>query len=230
MFRSIAICNYLFRCLYEFFQPHCLGFFLSVHLHTVSDDGSSSVNGHHTDGFISVVSSVLIVWSTTVTGLEQLIKLIISYLQVSTACLGDVSCIRFVKHVVTVLLVLYAQTQTEFGVTPDIVIYCTAWFLCGKNQMYTKASSYLSNTDQLSHEVRLFSLKFRKLIDDDKQMRYRSLCFIGFDQFGVGVDIVYTIIVKNLLSSAVFTLYGYHCTVDLVSGKVGDLSHHMWQA
>ena len=98
-------------------------------------------------------TGVLIIHCSAVTGLEQLIKLVISHLEITPACLGNIGGIRLVKHIIAVLTILNPQTQTELGIAPDIVVHCTAGLLGCQNQMNSQAPPYLSHADQLLHKV-----------------------------------------------------------------------------
>ena len=75
------------------------------------------------------------------------------------------------QHLHGVLFVLYAQTELETAVRPDLFIHDTCRFLGCQNQMYTQASAYSCQCNQVLHEIRMVLLQFSKFIHD-------------YDQFG----------------------------------------------
>ena len=121
------------------------------------------------------------------------------------------------KHIHAVLAVLHSQAEFEFGIAPDIFVHRTAGFLSGQNQMHPQAAPHLGHTDKLPHKIRLFPLQFRKLVNDDKKMGNRLPGLSVLIQSGIGVNVVYTVLVKDPLPAHIFALNGNHGALYLVS-------------
>ena len=98
--------------------------------------GCTSVVAKH-PGDICLVSAVLIINSSAPSGLEKLIEFVIADLHVAASGLGNVSSIRLMEHIHTVLSVLHTEAESELGVTPYIIINGSRGFLCGKDKVDT---------------------------------------------------------------------------------------------
>ena len=133
------------------------------------------------------------------------------------------------KNLITIALLLHLQTELELRVTPDLVVYDTRRFLCCKYQMNAKASSDTGGTNKLLHEVRLFCLKFRKLIYKKYQVRKRNLCPSLFIQLYVIVDLVNFVLGKKLLPLDKFRLDRLKRSVYLLSVNVCNSTVKVWQ-
>ncbi len=129
-------------------------------------------------GFQTAV--LIIIGRAAESRLKKFKQFVIAHLHIAASGLRDIRGIRSVEHVVAVLSVLHAQTQSELGVAPDIIVYRSARFLCRQNQMHTQASADLRNADQFAHEVRFFPLQFRKFVDNNKHVRHRQTRLVVF--------------------------------------------------
>ena len=111
------------------------------------------------------------------------------------------------EHIHTVAPALNTQAQSELCVAPDIIVNSSARLLCGKDKVYSKASSHLRHAYKLTHELRLFPFHFRKLVYDDKKMRNCHCGFLFLIEICVGVDIVYAFLAEYHLPTLYLTFY-----------------------
>ena len=167
---------------------------------------------------------VLFPSGTTKSGLQLLVYLIITDLEITASCLCQISCIRMMQHIIAVLPILYPQAKSKPGITPDIIIHRSTRFLCRQNQMQTKTAPDLRHTDQLPHKIRFLPFQLGKLINNQKQVRNCFLCFAFMIQPQISTDIIHSIFCKNPLSSAILTLNRDHSSLNQMSGKIRNLS------
>ena len=173
---------------------------------------------------------LLAVARSAVAGLEELVDLVASHLEIAPAGLGDIGSVRFVQHIIAVLPILHSQAETKSRIAPDIVIDGTAGLLGRQDQMHSQASSHLGDADQLLHELRLLPLQFRELIDDDEQVGNRFLRLMLLIHSGIGIDMVDAVLRQQSLASPVLALDGNHRSLHLIAGQVRDLPRQVRQA
>ena len=95
--------------------------------------------------------------------------------------------------------------------------------------MHAQAPAHLRHRDQLLHELRLFPLQLRELVDDNEEVRDRQARLVVLVEAGVLVDVVDAVLVEDPLPALVLALDGDHRPAHLVAGEVRDLPHHVRQ-
>ena len=192
-----------------------------------SDNGGFACRSNHCCNFLLAALVAVVIRCTAPTGLKQLIYFIIADLKITPARLCNISRIRLVQHIVTVLSVLNTQTKSEFCIWPNVIVNRTARFLCCKNKVNSKTSSDLCNTDQLTHKIGFFLFQLRKFINYDNKVRNRCGSFTALIQPRVVVYVIHTVFAENSLTAKVFALNWNHRSANLITRKVRNLTCHM---
>ena len=148
------------------------------------------------DGFLHLRESNSITgiyFLSAIAGLEQFKDHIVTHSEVCASRLCNLIGKVTFDNLFTIRCRRNLQAQLKTGIAPNLLINLTCRLLRSKNQMNTQAATNASSTNQLFHEFRLFSSKFRKLINYDNEMGQWKRGKSGFIPFNVIVYIFYLV-------------------------------------